>query len=74
MLNVPVKFDDLLKVIEQLPSDQKQIIRQRLDEEWSARFSAALAAIHADLPIGISDEELNADIQAAIDETRRDMP
>jgi hypothetical protein len=71
MLNVPVKFDDLLSVIEQLPAQQKQIIRQRLDEAWTERFGAALAAIHADMPTDIPEDELEADINAAIDEVRR---
>jgi hypothetical protein len=70
MLNIPVKFDDLLSVIEQLPAEQKQIIRQRLDVEWSERFGAALAAVHADMPVSIPQDELEADINAAIDDVR----
>ncbi len=71
MLNIPVKFDDLLSVIEQLPAEQKQIIRQRLDEEWTVRFGAALAAVHADMPTDVPEDELEADVNAAIDAVRR---
>ena len=74
MLNIPVQFDDLLRVIDQLSAEQKRIIRQRLDEEWSARFGDALDSLHADMPTDISDVEVQSDIVADIDEVRRDSP
>ncbi len=72
MLNIPVRFDDMLKMLLNLPPEQKRIIRQRLDEDWAARFGNALDAIHDDLPDGLSDEEIQADIEAAIEQSRRD--
>jgi hypothetical protein len=73
MLKTPVNFDDLLELIDQLSSQQKQIIRQRIDEDWSRRFRAALDDIHQDMPTHISEEEVERDIEAAIEETRREQ-
>ncbi len=33
MLTIPIKFDDLLKVVDDLTPQQKQILRQRIDQE-----------------------------------------
>lgn len=65
-----VNFDDLLDLIKQLPPDQKRIIRQEIDADWSTRFEQALNAIHTDIPPGIPDEEAEADIEQAIREVR----
>ena len=68
-----LKFDDLLRVIDELPAEQKRIIRQRLDEEWSARFGDALESLHADIHTTyVSDAEVEDDIVTAINEVRRD--
>jgi hypothetical protein len=71
MLNIPIRFDDLLKAVDKLTADQKRVLKQRLDEDWAARLGSALADIHADMPAGISEAEIEADVEAAIDETRR---
>lgn len=34
MLNIPIKLDDLLAALDKLPEEQKQIIRERLNEDW----------------------------------------
>ena len=72
MLNIPVRFDDMLKMLLNLPPEQKRIIRQRLDEDWAARFGNALNAIQDDVPSKLSDEEIQADVEAAIKQSRRD--
>jgi hypothetical protein len=36
MLNIPIKLDDLLNVLDKLPEDQKQIIREHLDSMTAA--------------------------------------
>jgi hypothetical protein len=33
MLNIPIKFDDLLKVVDSLSPEQKRLLRQRIDGE-----------------------------------------
>lgn len=71
MLNIPVRFEDMLKMLLDLPPEQKRIIRERLDEDWAARFGNALDRIHDDIPSGLSDEETQADVEAAIEESRR---
>jgi len=73
MLNITVQFDDLLKVIEHLPAEQKRIIRERLDAEWAARFGDALASLYADIPRDIPEAEREADIETAVAKTRRDL-
>ena len=67
-----VSFDELLQIIDQLPPEQKRAVRQRLDDDWSARLQQALAAIHADMPTNVPENEIAADIAAAIQESRRD--
>ena len=71
MLTIPIKFDDLLKVVDSLTPEQKQILRQRIDEVgWSKRLGNALDDIRADIPIDLSEEEIQADIESAIREVR----
>jgi hypothetical protein len=65
-----ITFEDLLDLIRQLPPDQKRIVRQQIDADWSTRFGAALDAIQADIPPGISDDETQDDIDRAIGEVR----
>ncbi len=67
-----VTFDDLLKIVDDLSPEQKRVLRQHLDEDWAARFGAALAAVHADMPAGLSDQEVQRDVDAAIDDVRRE--
>ena len=74
MSTAPINLDELLKMIDELPPEQKRAVRQHLDEDWSARFRQALDAIHADMPAGIPDDEVDADVEAAIRESRRDNP
>ena len=69
-LMLRISLDDLLDLIAQLPSEQKRLVRQRLDEDWSARFGQALDAIHADMTTHVSDNELEAEIEQAIREVR----
>ncbi|MCA0456897.1 MAG: DUF2281 domain-containing protein [Chloroflexi bacterium] len=33
MLTIPIKFDDLLKVVDTLSPEQKQLLRQHIDNE-----------------------------------------
>ena len=35
MLNIPIKFDDLLKVVDSLSPEQKRVLRQHIDTESS---------------------------------------
>jgi hypothetical protein len=70
MLNIPIKFDDLLKVVDTLSPEQKRLLRQRIDETWSTRFGKALDDLQADLPTGLSEDEIQADIEAAIRDVR----
>ena len=69
-----VSLDELLKIIDQLPPEQKRAVRQYLDDDWSARFQQALGAIHADMPTTLPEDEIAADIEAAIQESRQDSP
>lgn len=32
MLNIPIHFDDLLKIVDQLTEEQKQVLRTRLED------------------------------------------
>jgi len=65
-----VEFENLLNVVEQLSVEQRAILRQLLDDDWASRFRQAVAAIRADIPAALSEEEINADIEAAIAEVR----
>jgi hypothetical protein len=65
-----VEFETLLDVVEQLSPEQKHILRQRLDDDWASRFRQVVTAIRADIPADLSEEEINADIEAAIAEVR----
>lgn len=33
MLNIPIKFDDLLKVVDTLSPEQKSLLREHIDKE-----------------------------------------
>ncbi len=33
MLNIPIKFDDLLKVVDSLSPEQKRLLREHIDNE-----------------------------------------
>ncbi len=46
MLNLPIKLDDLLDAIDKLPADQKQLIRQHLNQ-----------TAETDLPEGVRSQE-----------------
>lgn len=70
MLNIPIKFDDLLKVVDTLSPEQKQLLRQHIDGSWASRFGKALDNIRANIPADLSDEEIQADIEAAIRDVR----
>ena len=67
-----ISMADLLDLFAQLPSDQKRLVRQRIDEDWATRFGQALDAIHAEIPAGIPDDEAEADIEQAIRDVRSD--
>jgi hypothetical protein len=69
-----VTFDNLLKMVDDLSPEQKRILRQHLDEDWSARFGATLAVIHANMPAGISQEEIERDVEDAVEDVRRREP
>lgn len=69
-LMVPVNFEDLLALVESLTPEQKALLRERLDDEWSARFGKALDDIQVGIPAGVSGEEAQADVEKAIDESR----
>ena len=68
MLNI--KFDDLLKVVDSLSPEQKRLLREHLNENWSDRFGKALTDLQADVPTGIPEEEVQADIEEAIRQVR----
>ena len=70
MLNIPVKFEDLLKVVDMLSPEQKRILRQHVEENWATRLDQSLSDIHADMPTNIAETELQADIEAAIASVR----
>lgn len=36
MLNIPIQFDDLLKLVEQLSPEQKRVLREHLEAEAEA--------------------------------------
>ena len=36
MLNIPIKFDDLLKVVDTLSPEQKRLLRQRIDTDTTS--------------------------------------
>lgn len=69
-LMLEVDLDDLFALIAQLSPEQKRAVRERLDEDWSARFGQALDAIHSRIPADIREDEANADIEQAIREVR----
>jgi hypothetical protein len=69
---LPIKFEDLLELVTRLSPEQKRMLRQRMDEDWSARFGKALDAIHAEIPPDISEEEAQTDIEEAIHQVRAD--
>jgi len=71
MLKNPIKFDDLLKAVDSLTPEQKQLLRQHIDEtDWASRFSKALTGLQADVPTGIPEEEVQTDIEEAIRQVR----
>ena len=59
-------------MIDNLSPEQRRTVRQHLDEDWSARFRQVLEAIHADMPTDILEDEIAADVEAAIHESRQD--
>ncbi len=70
MLNIPLKFDDLLKVVDTLSPEQKRLLRQHLADNWSTQLGKALDDIQADVPSGLSDEKVQTDIENAIEDVR----
>lgn len=69
-MRLSVSLDDLLRAINQLDPEQKRMVRQQLDDDWAVRFGQAIDAIRADIPSGISADEVEADIEQAIREVR----
>lgn len=69
-----VEFERLLESVDRLTPDQKDVLRRKLDGEWASEFRAAVNAIRADIPTNISDEEIQADIEQAIEEVRSTKP
>jgi hypothetical protein len=67
---LPIRFEDLLELVTRLSPEQKQMLRQRMDADWSARFGQALDAIHAEIPPDVSEEDAQADIEEAIRQVR----
>jgi len=67
MLNFPIQFDDLLKIIDSLSPEQKRLLLQHIDENWSKRLGKALDDLQADFPIDLSNQTIKTDIEAAIE-------
>ncbi len=64
-VNIPVDFDNLLAIIDRLPAEQKQIIRQHLDEPSAPAESPfkKLARLAAQTPVEFDDaySDINPD-------------
>ncbi|MBN1203101.1 MAG: hypothetical protein JXJ20_14725 [Anaerolineae bacterium] len=69
-LMLKIDLDDLFELIKQLSPEQRRLVRQRLDLDWSTRFAQALDAIQADIPPAITDDEAAAAIEQAVREVR----
>ncbi|GIK65247.1 MAG: hypothetical protein BroJett018_30410 [Chloroflexota bacterium] len=69
-----IEFEQILESVDKLTSEQKEILRRKLDGEWASEFRAAINAIRADMPADISEEEIQADIERAIEEVRSMKP
>lgn len=65
-----VEFDQLLGLIPRLSPEQTQTVRQQLEDYWFHQFGEALKSIHANVPTDISEDDIQADIEAAIHEVR----
>lgn len=69
-----VEFERLLESVDKLTSEQRRRLRRKLDDSWASEFREVLESIKKDMPTGISEEELQADIEAAIREVRDSKP
>ena len=67
MLNLPIQFDDLLKIIDSLSPEQKHLLLQHIDENWSSRLANALDDLQIQSPIELSNDAIKPDIEAAIE-------
>ena len=75
-LTVKLSFEDLLKIIDRLTPSQRLIVRGRLDHPWVVEPEALRALYETFSPVreaaaDMTDEEVNAAIDAAIAEVRR---
>lgn len=50
-----------------------QLVRPLSDDEWRAEFGRVREAIQSELPLDLTDEELDAEIAAAVEKTRADL-
>jgi hypothetical protein len=69
-----LEFEQLLESVDKLTSEQRRRLRRKLDESWPERFGQVLDSIESRLPKDISEEEIQADIEAAIREVRESKP
>lgn len=64
------RIEEVWELVTKLQPQEQQIIRRRLNETWAKSFGRVLDSIEARLPRNISEEEIQADIEAAIREVR----
>lgn len=70
MLISDAEFEQILNSVDRLSSEQRKILRAKLNETWATQFGNAVDSIRSRIPAGITDEEMQDDIERAIREVR----
>ena len=62
---IELELDQLILALQFLTSDERRMVREALDEDWTKELDAMLASVHARFQADpMSDAEISAEVEA----------
>ena len=62
---IELELDQLILALQSLTSDERRMVREALDEDWTKELDAMLASVHARFQADpMSDAEIPAEVEA----------